>query len=72
MGTLIVVGVIAFLVFKFYFGGRCLRKKRANELQDDDYAYTSKDEEKIQNAKNDNNQEQQNNDENDQLGINSE
>lgn len=72
VGTLIVVGVIAFLVFKFYFGGRCLRKKRANELQDDDYAYTSKDEEKIQNAKNDNNQEQQNNDENDQLGINSE
>ena len=36
------VGLIVFLVFKFKFGGKCLRKKRANELEDDDYAYTSK------------------------------
>jgi hypothetical protein len=72
VGTLIVVGVIAFLVFKFYFGGKCLRKKRANELEDDDYAYTSKDEGKIQSGKNNNNEDQQNNDENNQLGINSE
>ena len=76
-GTLIIVGLIVFLVFKFKLGGKCLRKKRANELEDDDYAYTSKEEGKEQNEKNENtndNQQNMNFDENDndKLGINSE
>ena len=60
------------MVFKFKFGGKCLRRKRANELEDDDYAYTSKEEGKEQNEKNNEEQQNINIDENDKLGINSE
>ena len=72
VGTILIVGLIVFLVFKFKFGGKCLRRKRANELEDDDYAYTSKEEGKEQNEKNNEEQQNINIDENDKLGINSE
>ena len=72
VGTLIIVGLIVLLVFKFKFGGKCLRKKRANELEDDDFAYTSKEDGKEQNEKNNEEQQNINIDENDKLGINSE
>ena len=34
-----------FLLFKFYLRDHCFRKKRANELSDDDFEYTAKDDE---------------------------
>lgn len=71
VGTLIIVGLIVFLVFKFKFGGKCIKRKRANELDDDDYAYSPKEDGKEQNDKK--NEEQNINiDEGDKLGINSE
>ena len=79
VGTFLLVALISFLIFKFYLKGKCFRKKRANELVDDDYEYKSKDDEKkeTENAQNTENEEktansenQQNNDENNSLGIN--
>ena len=63
IGTILVVALIAFLLFKFYFYNKCLRKKRANELVDD-FEYTSKDEEKKDK------EDQKNTEENDKLGLN--
>ena len=63
IGTILVVALIAFLLFKFYFYNKCLRKKRANELVDD-FEYTSKDEEKKDT------EDQKNTEENDKLGLN--
>ena len=57
VGTIFIVALIAFLLFKFYFYNKCTRKKRANELTDDDFEYTSKGDE------------QKNNDEKDKLGL---
>ena len=65
VGAAIVVAIIAVLLFKFYFYDKCIRKKRANELTDDDFDYTAKENEQK------NPEVQQNYDENDQLGINS-
>ena len=65
VGACIVMALISFLLFKFYFYDKCVRKKRANELTDDDYEYTAKEDEQK------NQEVQQNNDENDNLGINS-
>ena len=65
VGACIVMALISFLLFKFYFYDKCVRKKRANELTDDDYEYTAKEDEKKDQEV------QQNNDENDNLGINS-
>ena len=79
VGTFLLVALISFLIFKFYLIGKCFRKKRANELADDDYEYQSKDDEKkeTENAQNTENEEktansenQQNIDENNSLGIN--
>ena len=42
VGLLIIIGVLAFLLVKFYF--RNPRKKRANELIDDNFEYKSSDE----------------------------
>ena len=53
------------MLFKFYFYDKCIRKKRANELTDDDFDYTAKENEQK------NPEVQQNYDENAQLGINS-
>ena len=50
-----------FLLFKFYLRDHCFRKKRANELTDDDFEYSAKDDE--------NKGEQQNNNEKDKLGL---
>ena len=72
VGTLLIVGLIVFLVFKFKFGGKCIRRKRANELDDDDYAYSPKEDGKEQNDKKNDEQQNINIDENDKLGINSE
>ena len=72
VGALIIVGLIVFLVYKFKFGGKRLRKKRENELIDDDYAYNLKEDEKEQNDKKNEEQQNINIDENDKLGINSE
>ena len=64
VGAAIFVALIAFLLFKFYIYNKCIRKKRANELTDDDYEYTAKgNEQKYPDG-------QQNYDENDKLGIN--
>ena len=65
VGEAIVVALIAVLLFKFYLYDKCIRKKRANELTDDDYEYTAKENEQK------NPEDQQNYDENDKLGINS-
>ena len=66
VGTFLLVVLISFLIFKFYFKGKCIRKKKANELNDDDFDYTSKEEEK---KDKDNTEEEKNNDENNNLGI---
>ena len=42
IATIIVVSVICFLIFKFFLYEKFFKKKRANELSDDDYDYTSK------------------------------
>ena len=77
VGTFLLVALINFLIFKFYLIGKCFRKKRANELADDDYEYQSKDDEKkeTENAQNTENEEKTTNSENQQnennsLGIN--
>ena len=82
VGTFLVVALISFLIFKFYLMGKCLRKKRANELADDDYEYKSKDDEKNDTEKSENKEKeekeektqdsdnQQNIDEKNSLGIN--
>ena len=42
-GTIILVSIICFLIFKFYLYDKYFRKKRANELEEDgDYDYSSK------------------------------
>ena len=62
-GTLLIVGIIVFIFFKFKLYNKCIRKKRANELTDDDFEYTSKaDSQKDK-------ENQQNDDENDKLGL---
>ena len=58
------MALITFLLFKFHFKEKCFRKKRANELIDDDFDYTAKENEPKSKEN------QQNNDENDKLGIN--
>ena len=40
--TIIVVAIICFIIFKFFLYERFFRKKRANELDDDDYEYSTK------------------------------
>ena len=45
IGIFIVLSVGFFLLFKFYLRDHCFRKKRANELSDDDFEYTAKDDE---------------------------
>ena len=42
IGTIIVVSVICYLIFKFFLYDKFFKKKRANELDDTDYDYTSK------------------------------
>ena len=62
-GTLLIVGIIVFIFFKFKLYNECIRKKRANELTDDDFEYTSKaDSQKDK-------ENHQNDDENDKLGL---
>ena len=41
IATVIVVSVICYLIFKFFLYERFFRKKRANELEDADYEYTT-------------------------------
>ena len=41
IATIIIVSVICFLIFKFILYDKFFRKKRANELNDDDYDYTA-------------------------------
>ena len=62
-GIILVMALIAFLLYKFYFYDKCLRKKRANELTDDGFVYTAKEDEQK------NQEDQQNHDENDKLGL---
>ena len=40
--TIIVVSIICYLIFKYFLYDKFFRKKRASELDDDDYEYTSK------------------------------
>ena len=47
IGTIILVLIICFLVFKFYLYDKFFRKKRANELDDNDFDYTSKEDNKL-------------------------
>jgi hypothetical protein len=47
IGTVIIVLIACFLIFKFYLYDKFFRKKRANELTDDDFEYTSKEENKL-------------------------
>ena len=44
IGTIIVVSIISFLIFKFFIYDKFFRKKRANELDDGDYYYPPKEE----------------------------
>ena len=44
IGTIIVVAIISFIIFKFYLYDKYFRKKRANELDDGDYYYSPKEE----------------------------
>ena len=41
IATIIIVAVICFIIFKFFLYERFFRKKRVNELDDDDYQYTA-------------------------------
>ena len=41
IGTIILVAIISFVLFKFVLYEKFFRKKRANELNDNDYEYTS-------------------------------
>ena len=41
IATIIIVSIICFIIFKFFLYERFFRKKRANELDDDDYLYSS-------------------------------
>jgi hypothetical protein len=50
--TAVLVGLIFLVVFKFCLYEKYFRKKRANELTDDDFEYTSKDDENKNNEKN--------------------
>ena len=63
VGVILIISLVIFLLFKFYLYDKCIRKKRANELTDDDFDYTSKENEQK------NPEEQQNNEENDKLGL---
>lgn len=63
--TIIIVGLISFFVFKFYLYEKFFRKKRANELMDDDFEYTPKNDEKKNIDK-----DKDNNNNDDKLGIN--
>jgi len=62
VGTVLVVALISFLLFKYYFYEKCTRKKRANELTED-FEYTSKTDEQKDNEN------QRDNNENDKLGL---
>ena len=42
VATIIVVAIICFIIFKFFLYERFFRKKRANELEDNDYEFSSK------------------------------
>ena len=61
LGIVVVLSVGFFLLFKFYLRDHCFRKKRVNELTDDDFEYSAKDDE--------NKGDQQNNNEKDKLGL---
>jgi len=52
IATAIIFGLVFFFVFKFCLYEKYFRKKRANELTDDDFEYTSKDDENKNNEKN--------------------
>ena len=40
IATITLVSVICFLIFKFFLYEKIFRKRRANELNNDDYDYT--------------------------------
>ena len=63
VGVILIMSLVIFLLFKFYFYDKCIRRKRANELIDDNFDYTSKENDQK------NPEEQQNNEENDKLGL---
>ena len=44
IGTIVLVLLISYIIFKFYLYERFFRKKRANELDDGDYYYPQKEE----------------------------
>ena len=45
-GTILIVLIIFFVIFKFYLFEKFFRKARVNELKDDEYDYSAKNEEK--------------------------
>ena len=45
-GTILIVLIIFFVIFKFYLFEKFFRKARTNELKDDEYDYTAKNEDK--------------------------
>ena len=47
IGTIILVLVVCFLVFKFFLYDKFFRKKRTNELDDNDFEYISKEDNKL-------------------------
>ena len=49
IGTVVVLCICFYLLFKFYLKDKCFRKKKVNELTDDDFEYTSKNDQNKEN-----------------------